>query len=266
MSWQDCSRDQDLLLTVRKQEFVPFLLNFLRDQSGNTLTNGPSTPAKTPSTTRSLRAQGSSSERRASNRSSASQGSRGASRVQLFSPAPSTSQLDNPSEQDSPFTASQSLTGITAFSSPSFSSGWSPAPRHMISERRSAQRHCLADFMTSPSDTQASPTFQPYRGRRRSSGLGASASSRQTGARGGHLAEASSCDVAGRKERGGGRTSNPVSPPTQVELNFNNLEDFPPMSASHATPMWVTWKLILSLLEMWMFLMKCCIDFFLTLL
>ncbi|KAG7328248.1 hypothetical protein KOW79_008192 [Hemibagrus wyckioides] len=231
----DCSGDQDLLLTVRKHEFVPFLLNFLRDQSSNTLTHGPSTPAKTPSSTRSLRAQGSSSDRRASNRASASQGSRSASRVQLFSPAPSTSQPDNLSEQDSPLTTSQSLTGISAFSSPSFSSGWSPAPRHVTSERRSAQRHCLADFMTSPPDFQASPTFQPHRGRRRSSGLGA-ASNRQTGARNGYSVEAGSCDVAGRKERGGGRTNDPVSPPTQVELNFNNLEEFPPMSASQAMP------------------------------
>ncbi|KAB5562360.1 hypothetical protein PHYPO_G00016930 [Pangasianodon hypophthalmus] len=232
----DCSGDQNLLLAVRKQEFVPFLLNFLRDQSSNTLTHGPSTPAKTPSSTRPLRAQGSSSERRTSNRTSASHGSRSASRVQLFSSAPSTSQLDNPSEQDSPLTASQSLTGVSAFSSPSFSSGWSPAPRHVTSERRSAQRHCLADFMTSPPDTQASPTFQPHRGRRRSSGFGASGSNRQAGARGGHLVEAGGCEVAGRKERGGGRTNDPVSPPTQVELNFNNLEDFPPVSASHATP------------------------------
>lgn len=213
---------------------MPFLLNFLRDQSSNTLTHGPSTPAKTPSSTRSLQAHGSSRERRASGRTSAGQGSRSASRVQLFSPA--SSALDNPVEQDSPLTASQSLTGVSAFSSPSFSSGWSPASRHMTSERRSAQRHCLADFMTSPPDTQASPTFQAHRGRRRSNGFGLSASSRQTGARGGHLAEAGGCDVAGRKERGGGRTSDPSSPPMQVELNFNNLEDFPPVSASHPTP------------------------------
>lgn len=245
VSRQSCSDDRDLLSSVGKREFVPFLLNFLRDQSSNTLTHGPSTPAKTPSTTRSLRARGSSGERRASSRASASQGSRCASRVQLFSPAPSASQQDNAGEQDSPLTASRSLAGISAFSSPSFSSGWSPAPRHATSERRSAQRHCLADFMTSPPDTQASPTFQPHRGRRRSSVFGASASSRQTGARGGHLAEAGGCDVAGRKDRGGGRTSDAVPPPTQVELNFNNLEDFPPVSASHATPMWVTSKLIL---------------------
>ncbi|XP_053365443.1 codanin-1 isoform X1 [Clarias gariepinus] len=231
----DYTEGQELLLTVRKHEFVPFLLNFLRDQSSNTLTHGPSTPAKTPSTSRSLRTQSSSNERRVSNRASASQGSRSASRVQLFSPAPSTSQLDNRSEQDSPLMTSRSLTGISAFSSPSFSSGWSPAPRHVASERRSAQRHCLADFMTSPPDIQASPTFQPHKGRRKSSGFGASASSRQTGLRGGYMADTGGCDGAGRN-RAGGRTSDPVSPPTQVELNFNNLEDFPPMSASQATP------------------------------
>ncbi|KAF7704340.1 codanin-1 [Silurus meridionalis] len=229
----DCSGDQDVLLTARKHEFVPFILNFLRDQSSNTLTHGPSTPAKTPSTTRSLRAKGSCNERRTSNRASASQGSRSSSRVQLFS---ASSQLDNPSGHDSPLTASQSLTGISAFSSPSFSSGWSPAPRPVTSERRSAQRHCLADFMTSPPDTQASPTFQPHRGRKRSSGFGTSVSSRHSGARGGYFAEAGGYDVAGRKERGGGRNYDPVSPPTQVELNLNNLEDFPPVSASHATP------------------------------
>lgn len=133
--------------------------------------------------------------------------------------------------------ASQSLNGISAFSSPSFNSGWSPASRHVASERRSAQRHCLADFMTSPPDIQASPTFQPHRGRRRSSGFGASALSRQTGTRGGHSVDAGSCEATGRKERDGGRTSDALSPPTQVELNFNNLEDFPPMSASQATPM-----------------------------
>ncbi|TSN67084.1 Codanin-1 [Bagarius yarrelli] len=232
----DFSEDHGGLLTVRKQEFVPFLLNFLRDQSSNTLTHGPSTPAKTPGSTRSLRAQGSSSERRASNRASASQGTRSASRVQLFSPAPSTPHPDNPSEQDSPQTASQNLTGVSAFSSPTFRSGWSPAPRHATSERRSAQRHCLADFMTSPPDAQVSPTFQTHRGRRRSSGFGASSSNRHTGARGGHFLNAGSADVAGRKERAGGRVNDPASPPTQVELNFNNFDDFPPVGASHATP------------------------------
>uniref|UniRef100_A0A3Q3JIM5 Codanin-1 C-terminal domain-containing protein n=1 Tax=Monopterus albus TaxID=43700 RepID=A0A3Q3JIM5_MONAL len=41
-------REQHLLLAFHKQEFVPFLLNFLREQSSQALTHGPATPAKTP--------------------------------------------------------------------------------------------------------------------------------------------------------------------------------------------------------------------------
>ncbi|XP_066530823.1 codanin-1 [Hoplias malabaricus] len=222
-----CEDDEDLLLNIRKQEFVPFLLNFLRDQSSNTLTHGPTTPAKTPSSTRTLRVQGSSSERRGS-RPSTGPGSRSTSRVQLFSPVHRTS-LDNPNELDTPLTGSRGLAGISTFSSPSFSSGWSPASRHTPAERRS-QRHCLADFMTSPLETQPSPSLQQHRGRRRSGPFGANAASRQTGARSGQLE-----DGAGRKGRSGGKFEL-VSPPTKVELNFNNLEDFPPVSASQVSP------------------------------
>uniref|UniRef100_A0AAR2JLG3 Codanin-1 C-terminal domain-containing protein n=1 Tax=Pygocentrus nattereri TaxID=42514 RepID=A0AAR2JLG3_PYGNA len=227
--------DHHLLLKVRKEEFVPFLLNFLRDQSSNTLTHGPSTPAKTPSSSRPLRAQGYSSERRG-NRSSTGQGSRSTSRVQLFSPVSHTSQVDNPNELDTQLIGSQGLTGISTFSSPSFSSGWSPAARHTPSERRSAQRPCLADFMTSSPETQSSPTLQQHRGRRRSGPFGASATNRQMGARSGHLEDSGRWDGAGRKGKCGGKISEPVSPPTQVELNFNNLEDFPPVGKSLVSP------------------------------
>uniref|UniRef100_A0A8B9K5W1 Codanin 1 n=1 Tax=Astyanax mexicanus TaxID=7994 RepID=A0A8B9K5W1_ASTMX len=226
-------------LQVKKQEFVPFLLNFLRDQSSNSLTHGPATPAKTPSTSRPLRAQGTSSERRG-NRSSTGQGSRSTSRIQLFSPAANTSQPgDNPNELDNTLNSSHGshgLTGISQFSSPSFSSGWSPAPRYTPSERRSAQRHCLADFMTSPPETQPSPTAQQHRGRRRMGPFGASAASRQTGARSGQMEEGCRWDGAGRKGRVAAKINEPVSPPTQVELNFNNLDDFPPVGAAHVSP------------------------------
>ncbi|XP_026860651.2 codanin-1 isoform X2 [Electrophorus electricus] len=223
--------DQDLLLKVRKQEFVPFLLNFLRDQSSRTLSHGATTPAKTPSSIRSSGAQGSSTERRA-NRSSAGHGSRSASRVQLFSSDPSTPRPDNSSERNSSTVSNQDL-GI----SPMFASGWSPAPRHTPSERRLTQRHRLADFMISPPESQPSPTTQQHRGRRRSGPHGPTSASRQAGARSGHLDEGGRWDGAGRKGRGGGRISEPVSPPTQVELNFNSLEDFPPVGASHVSPL-----------------------------
>uniref|UniRef100_A0AAY5EZM1 Codanin-1 C-terminal domain-containing protein n=1 Tax=Electrophorus electricus TaxID=8005 RepID=A0AAY5EZM1_ELEEL len=146
--------DQDLLLKVRKQEFVPFLLNFLRDQSSRTLSHGATTPAKTPSSI------------------------------------------------------------------------------------RSSGRHRLADFMISPPESQPSPTTQQHRGRRRSGPHGPTSASRQAGARSGHLDEGGRWDGAGRKGRGGGRISEPVSPPTQVELNFNSLEDFPPVGCwfNHLPP------------------------------
>ncbi|KAK2878520.1 hypothetical protein QQF64_011434 [Cirrhinus molitorella] len=222
---------QNFLFKFSKEEFVPFLLNFLRDQSSQTLTHGPTTPAKTPSTSRSVRTQDSSDRR--GNKSTPVQGPRSASRVQLFSPSPS--QVGGRSEQETPFTGSHCLSGVSAFSSPSFSSVWSPAPRNTTSERRSAQRASLGDFMTSPPETQPSPSAQQHRGRRRSGGFGGCASSRQTGTRSTATEEGGRWDGGGRRSRGLARIE-PVSPPTQVQLNFNNLEDFPPVGAAQSSP------------------------------
>ncbi|RXN10447.1 codanin-1 [Labeo rohita] len=228
---QHVCESQNFPFKFSKEEFVPFLLNFLRDQSSQTLTHGPTTPAKTPSTSRSVRTQDSSDRR--GNKSTPVQGPRSASRVQLFSPSPS--QLGGRSEQETPFTGSQCLSGVSAFSSPSFSSVSSPAPRNTPSERRSAQRASLGDFMTSPPETQPSPSAQQHRGRRRSGGFGGCASGRQTGTRGAASEDGGRWDGGGRKSRGVGRIE-PVSPPTQVQLNFNNLEDFPPVGASQSSP------------------------------
>uniref|UniRef100_A0A8C2GK75 Codanin 1 n=1 Tax=Cyprinus carpio TaxID=7962 RepID=A0A8C2GK75_CYPCA len=120
-----------------------------------TLTHGPTTPAKTPSTSRSVRTQDFSDRR--GNKSTPIQTSRSASRVQLFSPAPSVG------------------------------------------------------------------------------GFGGCASGRQTGPRGAVSEEGVRWDGGGRRSRGVGRIE-PVSPPTQVQLNFNNLEDFPPVGAAQSPP------------------------------
>lgn len=224
---------QDFPVKIWKQEFVPFLLNFLRDQSSHTLTHGPTTPAKTPSTSRSVRTQG-SSERRGG-KSTPAQGLRSASRVQLFSPVPSMSPVAGRSEQETPFSGSHCFSDVSALSSPSFSSVWSPATRNTPTERRSAQRHSLGDFMTSPPDTQPSPSGQQHKGRRRSGGFGGSGTGRQMGSRSALSEEGGRWDGGNRRSRGVGRIE-AVSPPTQVELNFNNLEDFPPVGAAQATP------------------------------
>uniref|UniRef100_A0A8C8B7Y8 Codanin-1 C-terminal domain-containing protein n=1 Tax=Otus sunia TaxID=257818 RepID=A0A8C8B7Y8_9STRI len=65
-----------------QKDFVPFLLNFLREQTSQILTNGPSTPAKTPNS-KASGSQRTGSERRAGHATS--------SRVQLFSQRTSAS-------------------------------------------------------------------------------------------------------------------------------------------------------------------------------
>uniref|UniRef100_A0A8C3TWN5 Codanin-1 C-terminal domain-containing protein n=1 Tax=Catharus ustulatus TaxID=91951 RepID=A0A8C3TWN5_CATUS len=54
--------------SLLQKDFVPFLLNFLREQTSQILTNGPSTPAKTPSS-KAHGSQRTGSERRTGHRS-----------------------------------------------------------------------------------------------------------------------------------------------------------------------------------------------------
>ncbi|KFW93803.1 Codanin-1, partial [Phalacrocorax carbo] len=68
--------DKLVPLSLLQKDFVPFLLNFLREQTSQVLTNGPSTPAKTPNS-KAHGSQRTGSERRAGHATS--------SRVQLFS-------------------------------------------------------------------------------------------------------------------------------------------------------------------------------------
>ncbi|XP_036006686.1 codanin-1 isoform X1 [Fundulus heteroclitus] len=218
--------------TVQKQEFVPFLLNFLREQSSEALAHGPATPAKTPSRPRPpAPTPGFSDKAPGRSAGSGATGSRGASRVQLFSPASSPG-----AESDA---AGQSgLSGVSALSSPSCSAAWSPASRPSGSERRHGQRVCLGDYLVSPPELQHSPSFQTHKGRRRSGGgvgtpVGGPA--RQGGGRGGPHSD----EPGGRRSaRGGGhgRISELASPPSPAHLNFTSLEDFPPVGSSAVSP------------------------------
>ncbi|XP_031436332.1 codanin-1 [Clupea harengus] len=258
LKYKQSSKDQpscEPLLQVQRQEFVSFLLNFLRDQSSHTLTHGPATPAKTPVSSRSAaRSTRLSSDRgcRGGRSAGGGTGSRGNSRVQLFSPAPSVSPLGGSQWEGSAAAASTSsrgeLSGVSGVSSPSFSSVWSPAPRPLQADRRSAHRSSLGDFMTSspPEMHPHSPAMatgqqqqqqQHHRGsgRRRCGGSGGGG--RPTGGRGFQQDDPSASWERGARRGRGGRAGEAVSPPTQVALNFNNLEDFPPVGASqHASP------------------------------
>uniref|UniRef100_UPI0037E84750 codanin-1 n=1 Tax=Semicossyphus pulcher TaxID=241346 RepID=UPI0037E84750 len=224
------------VLTVHKQEFIPFLLNFLREQSSQALTHGPATPAKTPSRPRPPSQTQGLTERRGCRSAGGGAGSRSASRVQLFSPASSVSPGN---EWDgSGQSGSHCLSGVNAFSSPSFSTAWSPASRPSGSERRPGQRISLGDYIVSPPEHQQSPNFQSHKGRRRSGGSTAAVGQgRYGGGRGGHHSDERWESGGKRSGRGGGggghsRISEQVSPQSVGPLNLSNLEDFPPVGAS----------------------------------
>lgn len=212
-------------VTVQKHQFVSFLLNFLREQSSPALAHG--TPAKTPNRPRPAAQTGGLSERRACRSAGSATTSRSSSRVQLFSPSSSVSPG---AESD----AAGQLSGVSAFSSPSFSTTWNPASRPSGSDRRHGHRVSLGDFMTSPPDTQPSP-FQSQKSRKKNMALGAQG----RGGRGSqHSDEMGFWDTGSKKPgRGGGhsRSREQLSPPST--LNFNNLEDFPPVGSSPISPL-----------------------------
>ncbi|KAL0969752.1 hypothetical protein UPYG_G00231810 [Umbra pygmaea] len=262
VEWLKQAQDIDSLawckpLKIERQEFVPYLLNFLREQSSSALTHGPATPAKTPNRPKaslpSQQGTGFSSERRGG---CISTGPRSASRVQLFSPAASLSPGAEwepiHTQSDSRCFSGSNLSELSVLSSPSSSLAKSPVPasnfRHTPPERRSAQRVSLGDFMLSPPDLQHQPHYpspgpglhQQPRSRRRM-GLG-----RHGG--GGFQPEEAGLgrtEGVGRKGRGGGGVkmadtamSPPAAqPPMLVQLNLNNLDDFPPMEAASASPL-----------------------------
>ncbi|XP_014844265.1 PREDICTED: codanin-1 [Poecilia mexicana] len=213
-------------LAIQKQEFVPFLLNFLREQSSDALTNGPATPAKTPSCPRPPAQTQGFSDKTSCRSAGSGLGSRGASRVQLFSPATSASPG---SESDA--VGQSGVSGVSAFCSPPWSTGWSPASRPSGSERKHAQKVCLGDYMVSPPELQSSTSSQTHKGRKKSAGsTPVGGQTRHGGGRGGPQSD----EAGGRRSaRGGGhgRMSEQVSPSTPAHLNFNNLEDFPPVGS-----------------------------------
>ncbi|XP_074985782.1 codanin-1 isoform X3 [Caretta caretta] len=220
-----------------QKDFVPFLLNFLREQTSQILTNGPSTPAKTPNskTLRSSASHGnqkSGSERRIGNSAGSC-----SSRMQLFpqrTPASScTPGASFPSSAassgSSAFTGS-SLSGPGSdFPSTSPSFGCSPVFNH--SEKRSSQKANLGSFL------MPAPDVQPVRRGRRKGNSSANATGRQVARDlGRSLTEEedgkgdSTSLSGGRRKRSEVGPTSANSPPDQ--LNLNNLEEFPPMSAA----------------------------------
>ncbi|XP_030415459.1 codanin-1 isoform X2 [Gopherus evgoodei] len=223
--------------SLLQKDFVPFLLNFLREQTSQILTNGPSTPAKTPNSKvlRSSASHGSQktgSERRAGNSAGSC-----SSRMQLFSqrtPASScTPDASFPSSAascgSSAFTGSSLSRPGSDFPSTSPSFGCSPVLNH--SEKRSSQKANLGSFL------MPTPDVQPVRRGRRKGNNSASAAGRQVARDiGRSLTEEedgkgdSASLSGGRRKRSEVGPTSASSPPDQ--LNLNNLEEFPPMSVA----------------------------------
>lgn len=224
--------DKLVSLSLLQKDFVPFLLNFLREQTSQILTNGPSTPAKTPNS-KAHGSQRTGSERRVGHASS--------SRVQLFSQRTSvtTCTTDTSFSPAAASSSSSSFSGsnlsspcgdvpsMVSSSSPSF--GYSPLLNH--GEKRSSQKASLGSFLT------AMPEALPARRGRRKGNSSISASGRQVARNlGRSLAEEEDGKNESVSWSGGRRKQNEVplvsarSPPSQ--LNLNNLEEFPPMGAA----------------------------------
>ncbi|XP_019406890.1 PREDICTED: codanin-1 isoform X1 [Crocodylus porosus] len=228
-------------LSLPQKDFVPFFLNFLREQTGQILTNGPSTPAKTPNSKALGNSAGRGSQRTGSERRSGNTTGSSSSRMQLFTQKGSA----NSCSPDTSFPPSAVSGGAPAFTgsnlsspssdfpsvvssvSPSF--GCSPVFNH--SERRSAQKANLGSFFV------ATPEVQPARRGRRKGNSSASTSGRQVARDLGRCLadeEDGKSDntswSGGRKKRSEVLGVSASSPPDQ--LNLNNLEEFPPMCAS----------------------------------
>ncbi|XP_025917401.1 codanin-1 isoform X3 [Apteryx rowi] len=222
-------------LSLLQKDFVPFLLNFLREQTSQILTNGPSTPAKTPNS-KAHGNQRTGSERRAGHATGSNN-----SRVQLFSERTSVTSCTT----DTSFSPAAASSGSSSFSgsnlsspcsdfpsmvstsSPSF--GYSPVLNH--SEKRSSQKASLGSFLT------PMPEAPPVRRGRRKGNSSVSASGRQVVRDlGRSLAEdedgksESTSWSAGRRKQSEVPLVSARSPPSQ--LNLNNLEEFPPMGAA----------------------------------
>ncbi|CAI9561677.1 unnamed protein product, partial [Staurois parvus] len=137
-----------------RKDFVPYLLNFLREQTSEVLSNGPSTPAKTPNSKTVPKPVSSSSQRTIlEKRPSQPSGHRG-SRVQLFAQSPNSpgaSELwfasPNSTNSDSSVMNRSNLTNSSsrAFIQSSPTSSCSPIAHH--NEKRSAQKPVLGNFL-----------------------------------------------------------------------------------------------------------------------
>ncbi|XP_058017972.1 codanin-1 isoform X2 [Ahaetulla prasina] len=217
-------------LNLLQKDFVPFLLNYIREQTSQILTHGPSTPAKIPNS-KILRNSSSYTRRTGSEKKFHTSSCRGQlffDRVPTGLQSPNTSisasELHGSSvvNGSNELNSSSDLLNVDLSSSPSVGS----SPFFSRSERRSAQKTNLGSFLVAA----------PIRRSRRKGSNCASGSSRPMGHDVGRntsdevKSESSSFSSLKQKKPGEMNLVSTCSPSDQ--LNLHDLEEFPPMSAA----------------------------------
>ncbi|XP_069587007.1 codanin-1 isoform X2 [Ranitomeya imitator] len=212
--------------SVLRKDFVPFLLNFLREQTSQVLSYGPSTPAKTPNTkTISKAASVSSQKTNPEKRTNNSTGHRG-SRIQLFAQTSNSSSASDmgfltPSSAPSDSSFLRSNFSRTTFQT-SPNSSCSPPKHH--NEKRSAQKPNLGNFLV------LTPEGHTTKRNRKKNNTSNRHVSKDTSKRS-LEDEAQGENSPWSMRRGNQGSANSSTSPNSVQLNINNLEEFPPMGA-----------------------------------
>ncbi|XP_077117658.1 codanin-1 isoform X2 [Ranitomeya variabilis] len=214
--------------SVLRKDFVPFLLNFLREQTSQVLSYGPSTPAKTPNSKTISKAASVSSQRTyPEKRTNNSTGHRG-SRIQLFAQTSNSSSASDmgfltPSSAPSDSSFLRSNFSRTTFQT-SPNSSCSPPQHH--NEKRSAQKPNLGNFLV------LTPEGHTTKRNRKKNNTSNRHVSKDTSKRS-LEDEAQGENSPWSMRRGNQGSANSSTSPNSVQLNINNLEEFPPMGASN---------------------------------
>lgn len=217
-----------VVLNLLQKDFVPFLLNYIREQTSEILTHGPATPAKTPNSkilrnSNSYRNQRTGSEKKFHNSSCRGQ--------LFFDIVPTGLQSPNSSISASELHGSSAVNGSSELNSSndllnvdlSTSPNVGSSPIFSRSERRSAQKTNLGSFLVAA----------PIRRSRRKGSNCTSGSSRPMGHDIGRnmndevKSESSSMRQKKLSEINLVSTCSPSD-----QLNLHDLEEFPPMSAA----------------------------------
>ncbi|XP_078262327.1 codanin-1 [Rhinoraja longicauda] len=215
--------DKLLLYNSQQKDFVPYLLNFLREQTNQLIPNGPPTPAKTssakglkPAVCFQDRNENSLAVRRISN----SQTPKGP-KAQLFPDIPNSSfnssaSFLSPSPSGSSFLSKSNndLNSATSPVSPDLSS--STAQRS--GERRLTQRANLGQFIVH-SESQ----FQ-RRSRKKNFVIAGRQGAKDSGK--------SPSEEDGVSWNGSRRNTDYINTSRTTQLNIHNLEEFPPVGAT----------------------------------